>query len=207
VNIVERMKAHPLYTLGVLVVTLFLAGFWTHEYINAESRNTEVDMRVRAELDQWNFTADLYKGLPNDVDFIVRTLSVSMTESSAITLVGPSEYDNLTLTLSRIRETGVQEFHALIRVDGRVGKGMAFSNVTWPVTIKRGVLSGPFPVGNFEFYVYVSEIDPDGTTYVTLARRVAADAPVAKGMLFQNNVGSILLGVARPRPDPIIAER
>lgn len=203
-----RDHAVVLWLGSMLVATL--AGAGAHRslitYSNDIVPHGTLEARVAEELEDWKFTAELYRSLPNDVSFIARGLQISLVDGTQLAVVGPSEGQSLELTLSKIVDVSQKRFVAGIRIASQGPDEPIVVNHQFQVDVEVRQVSGPLVVGVWDYFISIDNIDLGGSAELSIARRRSAVPGALSGStLMRGNRGSTTAFARRlPVPRPIL---
>lgn len=172
---VESLVKPAAYLLGLLG-TGFVSGFFfcraVDQYFGFTriSNDKLVSIARTAEMaETWEFSEPLYEQLPGDFDFIARHLWVSNSNGHAAVLVGPSEGDEIHVSIGGwMKSRG--DYLIPFELNGKVA-GEEFPTRLGVVKAERHTLSEPVFVHGWEVYLYVEDVKPDQIIVSVIRRK------------------------------------
>jgi hypothetical protein len=207
-----KVQKHAVvYSLSLLVAA-FAAGWTAHVAVQTASGRvvltpgqieTRVSDAVEVKMATWEFTKPLYAVLPNDIDFLVRNIRISLHAGDAVTIVGPGSADAYSLSFSQVHKLSEDSWSAVLQVNGRIGTNEV-RNLWHQFVVKSGAHTEGMGVLSHEFYAVVEDVNPDGIVTLALGRRPVATW-IQHNVVY--NVGGNPISVPSGRPEPIVCRK
>jgi hypothetical protein len=187
---------------GVFLVLAALAGGIVGPWVTGVNRDND---RLRQQQAAWQFSEQLYRQLPGDVDFITRGLRVNKVQGGQVRVLGPAEGDDFLIAISQLKHVATSpgapsQYSVQFVVSGRMDGSIIRPSETPPVPIVRGTLVGPMNAVSYEFYLYFDDVRIDDVLLTVARRRLG----IAGLKLEHFNVPFDSIRISGPRPKAIV---
>jgi hypothetical protein len=189
--------------IGAYEVTLRMTGQQTMSKAELE---TDVRSKVNERMARFEYTKPLFALLPNDIDFLVRGIHISLEKDSAVSVSGPEPRDSYRIAFSNVEKQSEGAWHATVRIDGVLGDNK-IGDQEFPIDIRSGAYSGAMQAVSHELFVAVEDVNPDGVVTLALARRKIGPGATIRDNLVEGWQGNAFTINVGPRPEPILCKK
>lgn len=159
---------------------------------------------MRARIDGWKFSEQLYKQLPGDTDLVERGIKVDKKQGAELSVLGPMTSDRFLAVITSLQpkthppETD-QEYEVRFTVSGNINYIEIVPSLSDPLPVRAGAMIGPINAGTHEFYLSVDRVAIDAV-YLTIARRPLNIQPGSIAFIRGLPFGNMHIGDVWPRP-------